>query len=111
MATYMHYSMHILSVLLDFKMKKHLLSTGSQNSIITITIEENAMEELVWINKLLPRGFISTSGDSRVQMTGTETTPHHSEHMKVSLLFASQSFENNLHFNLASQLTSTANVT
>lgn len=55
MATYMHYSMHILSVLLDFKMKKHLLSTGSQNSIRTITIEENAMEELVWINKLLPR--------------------------------------------------------
>lgn len=54
MATYMHYSMHILSILLDFKMKKHLLSTGSQNSIRTITIEENAMEELVWINKLLP---------------------------------------------------------
>lgn len=41
MATYMHYSMHILSILLNFKMKKHLLSTGSQNSIITITIEEN----------------------------------------------------------------------
>lgn len=55
MATYMHFSMHILSILLDFKMKKHLLSTGSQNSIRTITIEENAMEELVWINKLLPR--------------------------------------------------------
>lgn len=47
--------MHILSILLDFKMKKHLLSTGSQNSIRTITIKENAMEELVWINKLLPR--------------------------------------------------------
>lgn len=55
----MHYSMHILSVSLDFKMKKHLLSTGSQNSIITITIEENAMEELVWINKLLPRVYIN----------------------------------------------------
>lgn len=57
MATYMHYSMHILSVLLDFKMKKHLLSTGSQNSIRTLTIEENAMEELVWISKLLPRNL------------------------------------------------------
>lgn len=75
MATYMHYSMHILSVSSNFKMKKHLLSTGSQNGIITITIEENAVEELVWVNQLYPRASTSSVG---------LRAPQHSAHPGVT---------------------------
>ena len=43
----------------EFQDKKHLFSTGSQNSIITRTIKEDVMEvSLVEINKLRPNVYI-----------------------------------------------------
>lgn len=42
----------------EFQDKKHLFSTGSQNSIITRTIKENVIQALVELNKLWPKVHI-----------------------------------------------------